>query len=394
MKEKLKSVLAISLRFVLPAAIGGGLSQLLVVPDLAAKTIWALRILFAAVTVLVVDFAIRQVLDREAALLKQVACDAAATFRQVLKDFTSDHIQPIQRAVDRMSKYSAFSTSHGALEEVIDQSSKLTTRAKWIVPLFVSHKISNVFDSRTEIRLDADAERYSRLISQMLPFASNSLLMTCPYPPMGWFERLFKARQPEALKLASEADLPDEKFPAHVRAFLDARVRGAKKRFVVIESSELEGFWAPANRRALSNFLRFSNSKYGIETRFAYKPLLCTGCDKPCGVVRKDYQIWDDVVLVEWVEDVEPPYCRLELHPDPKYLRPFDECFHKQGATCSVDEIEQALTKLCGLADGSAEQIAMWGQAVTRNGLVPTAPAPGPAEAEAPIQPIDRKVGG
>ncbi len=285
---------------------------------------------------------------------------ANSLFEGKLNSLLENWIIPLSNSLDRFSPYFAFHTEHGRLESLLRQSENIQSKAKWVVPLFVSHKITQDFDSGTEVRIKTDIHGYSDIVEKLLPFATQSIYMTCPYTPKDWFTALL-CDNSQALSDALCNKLKYEQFPGHVKAFLNAKAQDAKKRFVIIPQKKINEFFDPQHRQALKCFLKFSNSKYGITTRLAYEGNLCKGCSNSCDLARADYQVWDRSAVVELVdqhegdigkkekEAVEAKTCRLLLHPEAKYLRLFDKCFEQYGQTMSAEDFLTFLRELEGL---------------------------------------------
>jgi hypothetical protein len=309
----------------------------------------------------------------EERLVNAVIEKAGQKFDEKLRSLLDNHIMPLSDLLERFSPYFAFHTEHGRLESLLRQAESIQSKAKWIVPLFISHKLSSDFDSSTEIRIPTDAGGYSDIIADLMPFATQSIYMSCPFTPKCWFEMLLKDDR-AALDAALTNELSDLQFPAHVRSFLAADVRDIKKRFVILPRGTLTGFFAPENRPALKCFLKFTNSEFGITTRFAYADNLCAECPNPCDLASSDYQIWDRSAIVRWCEHGQDgkPFCRLNLNPDARYTKMFDRCFQKQGRTIASGDIIKMLNKFD--SDKGKEIQEVWGVQVNSEGVVNDTP--------------------
>jgi hypothetical protein len=316
--------------------------------------------------------------DIDNKLVKSVVDKAQEAFGSKIEHLSKTQLEPLQLSIDRFSPYFAFRTDHGRLENLLRQAETIQSKAKWVVPLFVSHKISQDFDSGTEVRIRTTARDYSDIIEELLPFATHSIYMTCPHTPSAWFRALL-GDDLTSLTAALANRLTDAQFPGHVRAFLNAQVRDTKKRFVVLPHGSLDEFFDIRNRPALKCFLRFSNSEYGIVTRFACVETLCGGCSTPCDAAGADYQVWDRSAVVEWLDARRPSaeaersrekICRLMLHPEAEYLRLFDRCFTRPGLTMSSKALLEFTEELDKLGEGQTRSI--WGKVVGKNGLMKT----------------------
>ncbi len=306
----------------------------------------------------------------EERLLNAAIEKANVQFDIKLNALLDNFIKPLSNSLDRFSPYFAFHTDHGRLENLLRQSEKIQSKSKWIVPLFVSRKITQDFNSGTEVQIRTNARGYADIVEELLPFANNSIFMTCPHTPKAWFNALL-ADNPTALQAALNNQLTDGQFPGHVKAFLYAKVQDAKKRFVILPEGTLPEFFAVSNRPALRCFLKFSNSEYGIVTKFAYQGTLCQSCAPSCGLAKADFQVWDRAAVVEWLDHTDGTgtenICKLMLHPEAKYQNLFDSCFTRYGVTKTSEELLSFLAELDMLSDNNT--LSIWNIKVGKVGL-------------------------
>ncbi len=288
--------------------------------------------------------------------------------------FKEKYFSHIMNSLDRLSPYVAFHTDEGNFESLLRLSENIPTKTKWIVPLFISHKLSKDFLSPTKIQIVTSATEYSEIINELLPFTHKSIYMTCPYTPKEWFENVFE-ESPEKRKRALTDQLDFNDFPPHAKAFLSANVTEVKKRFVIIAENKLNDFFSINNRQALKCFLRFSMkmSDYSISTRFAYEKTLCKAyCS--CGLANVDYQMFDQKAVIKWNDPTEAStdvrvngeekLCTLILEPEHKYLKLFDNCFMKT-KTMSAEELASLLERIENQSD--SKPIEFCGVTITKD---------------------------
>jgi hypothetical protein len=278
-----------------------------------------------------------------------------------VKEQVRDLVESVEKRLARFSPYFGVHTDHNVLEDILLSSHSIDTKAKWVVPFFVSRKLKDDFKSRNQVDFQTSARDYSELLAELIPNCSSTLHMSCPYIPTTWFKEAF-ASEPDKLAAALSNNLEEQSFPPHIKALMRADVSESKKRFVVIpDLDELKQFWHPDNRDALKCFLHFSNSDYGIQTRFAYRDSLCGKCNK-CELPLCDFQVWDSKVAVEWQQ--KDTTCIMKIDLDGQYLDFFGKCFITPAVTCSAKDL---LDKLAEIELGKT--VTVWEQQVGNTGL-------------------------
>ncbi|MCX6344594.1 MAG: hypothetical protein NT018_05905 [Armatimonadetes bacterium] len=312
------------------------------------------RCLWAISGAFFVDYVCRLLFQYEQRLPQEAA--------EKVKEQVRILIESVEKQLDRFSPYFGVHTEHNVLENILLSSHSIDTKAKWVVPFFVSRKLKDDFKSRNQIDFQLLARDYSELLADLIPNCSSTLHMTCPYIPTTWFKEVF-ASESEMLKAAMNNTLSEQNFPSHVATMMRLRVSESKKRFVVIpDEDNLAQFWHPDNRDALLCFLRFSNSDYDIQTRFAYLETLCGECRK-CSLAALDFQVWDSKVAVEWRKS--DTTCTMKIGLDTHYLDFFGKCFMMSAATYSATQLKEKLVKI-----EKGDTVIVWERKVNNTGLI------------------------
>lgn len=246
--------------------------------------------------------------------------------RQTLADIT--------KKIDELSVFYAFRTDEKTLENLLSTSEKIETRARWVVPFFVSRMLSSQIREASKVGfLVGRGSGFSQLLSRLLPFCSRSVSMTCPYTPRQWFEELLEDARRRELAMGNKLSFSD--FPGHVKDFLNLSVP-TKNRLVLLRDDDLTDLFATSNLDALQCFLRYADGEFNVSTRFACESVLCRGdCihKAECNVFkdRRDIQLWDESVLVEYSSARQ--YCEVSLQPSLIYRDLFTTCFN---ADCNI----------------------------------------------------------
>ncbi len=227
---------------------------------------------------------------------------------------------------EALSVYYAFHTDNGHLEKILEKSKDIRTRARWLVPAFVSKKLTQEIENDSEIKFKASNLEFAGILQELIPYCSDSIFMTCPYTPYEWFESLLG--DSGRFSLAKSGQLTKKDLPEHMRRLLSLKGPHKKRLVVIQDEEELDKLFKADNIRLLDAFMRFSNGKYSIDTRFAYYPAMCGDCKK-CNLTKQDIQIWDNSVVIEYKDSI----CTINLDLSRYHRQLFSSinaCFNRE----------------------------------------------------------------
>lgn len=275
-----------------------------------------------------------------------------------LKDRRIDNnVEWIKEHMEGLAVSHNLHTDSNFMEEFLKRSEGMKGRVRWLVPLFLSEKFSQELADRDAIKLDLDEHGYTRFLEKLIPYCSTSIMMTCTHPPARWLERLLPS---DKLAHALAGNMRFEDFPQHAQRLLTLS-DVTKQRLVIIQQDDLDSFLV--NIDPLIAFMKCCNSSYNIDTKFVYQPKLCYKCGKTkmCdNVWKRDFQIWDGAISVEYErgETAELVELRVEPSKDFKLFKPW--CWSRADNTCAY-----SLEKMQELVDlvkdsGQRERLQRW----------------------------------